>query len=204
MKNKFIFGVCVLWAIIAIAGCNGSHDTPVPRPRGYFRIQLPDTGVQNVHTPWDMLLPLSTHTRVSYPNDSIAKDSDSKWLNIDYPALNATVYCTYVVAPSRSALLAALDNRAERIALNVRGGKMPQVVLLQDTLQGITHQVFFSEHHNVVPFQFLSTDSATFLFSGAVYFHSDMNPDSIAPAIDIVEADLLNMLQNLKLHGNNN
>ncbi|MDE6716050.1 MAG: hypothetical protein K2J74_06170 [Muribaculaceae bacterium] len=204
MKNKYLASVCVFWVLMAIVGCTGSHDTPVPRPRGYFRIQLPDTGVQNVLTPWSMLLPVSTHTRISYPHDSVATDARSQWLNIDYPMLNATVYCTYHTNPQRTKLLDAISNRYERIALNARSGKMPQVILLQDTILGITHQVFFSERNNVVPFQFLSTDSATFLFSGAAYFHGNMNPDSIAPAIDIVEADLLNMLQNLKLHGNSN
>ena len=207
MKNKYPFLVCVFWAFIAIVGCTGSHDTHnthVPRPRGYFRIQLPDTAVQNVHTPWDMLLPVSTHTLISYPQDSTATDANSRWINIDYPMLNATVYCTYYATPQRHRLLEAIGNRYERIALNARGGKMPQVILLQDTLQGIAHQIFLSERNNVVPFQFLSTDSATFLFSGAAYFHGDMNPDSVAPAIDIVESDMLNMLQNLKLHGNHN
>lgn len=183
---------------MSVCGC-GHHEDPVPRPRGYFRIEA-DTTTKEAETPWGMKLCVSREAELQIPNDT-ARASGSKFVNINYPRLNATVYCTMANTVERE-IRGMLENRMERVALNVRRGERPCVVQLEDTLKGITCNVFISPTDNVVPMQFISTDSVSFIFTGAVYFHGNINADSIAPSVEIVEADVLNMLQNLEPYGN--
>lgn len=204
MRSKDYIPLLILTAIIIVAGCSPGNDAAIPLPRGYFRIQLPDSSLQTITTPWQMEMLVNSDAKVTYPDVANPSGVDSNWINIHYPTLNATVYCTYYQTLGREKLLGVLKNRAERVMLNVREGTMPQMVLFQDTSNYVSHNVFFSGYHNVIPFQFISTDSATFVFSGAAYFHGYLNPDSISPAIDIIESDLLSMLQSIKFHGNNN
>ena len=127
--------------------------------------------------------------------DDASTPEGSHWINISYPRFGSTVYCTYVdVTPA--SLDRHLRNRYERIEKNVRGTM--RNVLFADSITGISSDVFFFFYGNVVPLQFISTDSATFVFSGAVFIPTAANADSVAPIVDNISDDVMYMLQNLK------
>ena len=127
--------------------------------------------------------------------DDASTPEGSHWINISYPRFGSTVYCTYVdVTPA--SLDRHLRNRYERIEKNVRGTM--RNVLFADSITGISSDVFFASEGNVVPLQFISTDSATFVFSGAVFIPTAANADSVAPIVDNISDDVMYMLQNLK------
>ena len=127
--------------------------------------------------------------------DDASTPEGSHWINISYPRFGSTVYCTYVdVTPA--SLDRHLRNRYERIEKNVRGTM--RNVLFADSITGISSDVFFAAEGNVVPLQFISTDSATFVFSGAVFIPTAANAASVAPIVDNISDDVMYMLQNLK------
>ena len=127
--------------------------------------------------------------------DDASTPEGSHWINISYPRFGSTVYCTYVdVTPA--SLDRHLCNRYERIEKNVRGTM--RNVLFADSITGISSDVFFAAEGNVVPLQFITTDSATFVFSGAVFIPTAANADSVAPIVDNISDDVMYMLQNLK------
>ena len=127
--------------------------------------------------------------------DDASTPEGSHWINISYPRFGSTVYCTYVdVTPA--SLDRHLRNRYERIEKNVRGTM--RNVLFADSITGISSDVFFAAEGNVVPLQFISTDSATFVFSGAVFIPPAANAVSVAPIVDNISDDVMYMLQNLK------
>lgn len=127
--------------------------------------------------------------------DDASTPEGSHWINISYPRYGSTVYCTYVdVTPA--SLDRHLRNRYERIEKNVRGTM--RNVLFAGSITGISSDVFFAAEGNVVPLQFISTDSATFVFSGAVFIPTAANADSVAPIVDNISDDVMYMLQNLK------
>ena len=120
--------------------------------------------------------------------DDASTPEGSHWINISYPRFGSTVYCTYVdVTPA--SLDRHLRNRYERIEKNVRGTM--RNVLFADSITGISSDVFFAAEGNVVPLQFLRTDSATFVFSGAVFIPTAANADSVAPIVDNNSDDVL-------------
>ena len=127
--------------------------------------------------------------------DDASTPEGSHWINISYPRFGSTVYCTYVdVTPA--SLDRHVRNRYERIEKNVRGTM--RNVLFADSITGISGDVFFAAEGNVVPLQCISTDSATFVFSGAVFIPTAANADSVAPIVDNISDDVMYMLQNLK------
>ncbi len=47
-------------------------------------------------------------------------------------------------------------------------------------------------------FQFYTTDSVNHFFRGALYFNTKVQNDSLAPAIEFVKQDIMNLLNTLE------
>lgn len=121
----------------------------------------------------------------------------NKWFNIAYPQYGAMVYCT-IVPVTKDNLNKEIKNRWQRIMLNANMGK-PSSVIFEDSINNISAEMFFSPETSITPVQFMATDSATFLFSGALNFQERIiNADSIRPIINYISEDIGYMLQNLK------
>ena len=170
-------------------------DTTMPRPRAMMRIDRIDSTYTHVD-----ILPLGLLVN----NSAVAKESTdsttgdgSRWLNISYPHYRSTVYCSFVPV-SRGNLAQHLDNRRKRISLNAEGREMRSAVF-EDSLGRYTAEVFFAGADVPTPLQFITTDSTSFIFTGALYVDGRNNPDSIAPVVDYITDDVMTMLQNLKL-----
>ena len=85
-KILLIIGVGLAWM-----SC-GRVSTP--RPYGYYRITTPDTAyvpfsAQYAHYPYDFAL---SRNAVVKPRADV---SEPYWINIFYPALDATIHCSY-------------------------------------------------------------------------------------------------------------
>ena len=165
----------------------------IPRRRAFMRIE-PYAADYSAYDSLPLQLQVNSSAKVLEADDASTPEG-SHWINISYPRFGSTVYCTYVdVTPA--SLDRHLRNRYERIEKNVRGTM--RNVLFADSITGISSDVFFAAEGNVVPLQFISTDSATFVFSGAVFIPTAANADSVAPIVDNISDDVMYMLQNLK------
>ena len=50
------------------------------------------------------------------------------------------------------------------------------------------------------PLQFVVTDSAAYLFRGALYFDTPVRRDSVAPIVDYITDDVVRLIETLQLH----
>lgn len=189
-----IAAVSAIVAAVAIWYVVGNVDNEcIPRRRAFMRIE-PYTAEYSAYDSLPLQLQVNSSAKVLEADDASTPEG-SHWINISYPRFGSTVYCTYVdVTPA--SLDRHLRNRYERIEKNVRGTM--RNVLFADSITGISSDVFFAAEGNVVPLQFISTDSATFVFSGAVFIPTAANADSVAPIVDNISDDVMYMLQNLK------
>lgn len=195
MKNKIIVIIVFVVAIIGgVVYMLQREEAPVPRPHGFFRINATDSVYSDCnHLPLTLLVNKET---VVIAADSVKRADGSVWLNIQYPRLKATVFCTYTPV-RKTDVKQHLSNRMERIIMNNRM-EMPRSVVFEDTIAHYTAEVFFSREDNVVPLQFLATDSVSFMLTGALYMGDCARPDSIAPSVDAITDDVVHMLQNLR------
>ncbi|MDD2960484.1 MAG: hypothetical protein PHR45_00160 [Muribaculaceae bacterium] len=171
-----------------------SDNEAVPRKRGYFRIEPYDSVYVESN-----LLPISIEVNKNaktYLSNDSSTNKNAMWLNIDYPRYGATVYCSYISINS-SNVATHIANRIDRIIKNSRM-EMPRNVVFQDTINNTSSQVFFTTAESITPLQFITTDSISFLFTGAIYFKDKVTEDSIAPVVDNITDDVMHMLQNIK------
>lgn len=173
---------------LALGACSGGSEerpapVPVPRPRAYPRLHLYPASYRTVNL-GNIALQV---------NDSARLSSDRpRWLDIAYPAYGITVNCTLTdVTPA--SLASVLDNRSERMARNLGGASA-------ELMQWPGATVIVADRALRTPVQFLATDSATYVLSGVAVadWPEATRPDSVAPYVSAVAADITHMLQSLQ------
>lgn len=171
-----------LWCLMA---CTAADRQPaIPRPKAYPRPTLYAADYKTC--------PISgSAMEISVNKSAEVVSTKPGWFDICYPAYDITVNCTLTPITPES-LSSVLDNRHERMALNLEGqyGEMTQ-------WDGVT--IIVAPAAMRTPVQFLATDSASFVLSGVAVgnYPAGASPDSIAPYVNAVAQDITHMLKQL-------
>ena len=162
---------------VAFAGCS-RRPAPVPRPQAWPRVEVYEPEYRLAH-----FGPLQLAVNDSARLDSIAPG----WFNIVYPAYGITVNCTLTDAEN---MAETIDNRHDRFRRNL-GSRRARVMALPGS------ELIVAAEALKTPVQFIKTDSATYVLSGVAVSNwtETTNPDSVAPQINALAADLAFMLK---------
>lgn len=177
----------ILAALMATACTSDTTHNPVPRRTAFPRIALHDS----VYTPADSLPVHLELNSVLAPHVTLRPDG-SAWLTARYPAYNATLYVT--VSPvDETTVESVIDNRTERIHLNINGAGMS--IEEADNAAGYHSNIVATVSPSSTPLQFIAvkSDRPRWVVSGSVFFDgiSASTPlDSIKPVHDAVRRDL--------------
>lgn len=176
--------------LLAPGACGtGDNSAPVPRRRAYPRIEIPDSAFTIVgNAPNRLQINASAQ---------ILDSTDNKWVTVIYPDLNAKIYYTFTPV-DKSTIDAVIDNRLERINLNLSGHK-PEFLPV-DTREGFTGQIVVDRFGGTTPVQFIVTDRSTVVVSGAAFLpDADGAPaDSLNPVVDMLRRDIIHSIKTLK------
>lgn len=184
--------VFVILFLLVNAACNNS-DEYTPKPRGYFRIQLPEHKYKSFD-------PGSCPFTFELPNEGYAiRDTNSLsepcWWYIILPKLNGQIYLTYKPLNKNFATFLE-DTRTLVYKHTTRASSIDErVVTFNPGVSGIIYNIGGDA---ASPIQFFVTDSTQHFLRGAVYFNVAPNADSIAPVVVYVRADIEHMLKTLK------
>ena len=190
----------VLIMLILIGASCGCGQVSVPKPRGHFRIDLPDHkyarfNQQQVKSP---NIPLSFEYPV-YGNLTFQdeKGSDQGWFNIEFPSYKAKIYLTY--KDVKNDLDSLLDQNYQ---LNVKyhvskADAIKEQVYSnsEDKVYGILYDL---KGNTASAVEFYVTDSLSHYLRGSLYFASEPNADSLAPVIDFFREDIIHLIETLK------
>ena len=184
-----IIANCILAAILIgiISGCS---EAPMPKPRGYFRIQLPEKSYQPLQADYPYAF--------EYPKyASIEKDSDATaqpyWINITFPSLKAKVHISYRDIRQNFDILEedshslAYKHTVKADAINERYFVNPE-----KKVYGVYYEIKGDAASRI---QFVMTDSTQHYLRGSLYFNVVPNKDSLAPVVDFVSADILHLME---------
>ena len=164
----------VLIGILAILfSCQNS---PIPKPIGYFRIDLPAkeySEVDSIPFPFRFQLPQYAYLNLQ------RTEQEPNFLNIDLPKYGARIHLSYLEVDTNLADL--LENSRTLVYKHV--GKAQdiddkQVYNEEDRVFGTYYQI---EGNAASGSQFYLTDSSNHFLRGALYFNVQPNYDSIAP-----------------------
>ncbi len=167
----------LLAALAVCAGCK-QRPAPTPRPEAYPRIAVYEP-TYRIASFGPLQLAVNDSARI----DSLAPG----WFNIVYPAYGITVNCTLTDAGN---LARTLDNRHDRFRRNL-GSRRAQVLRIGGS------ELFVAPEALKTPVQFIMTDSTSFVLSAVAVsqWNETTNPDSVAPQINALAADIAYMLK---------
>lgn len=174
---------------VIVGGCSGSNTSapptpPAPLAEAYPRLALPttDTIVVDTHTGLGVN-PSATVVAVS------TADPGTKAITVTYPGTGVHIY--YTVRPvSADDMKAAIDNRLERMSLNLGGVPAQTEHTAPDSP---SEGVLLTARSGVqTPVQLLVAD-ADFVVSGTAFIddaRATTNYDSIRPIIEMLRDDM--------------
>lgn len=184
MKRTHAFALSL--GLVLLCAC--SND-PTPRPKGYFRIDLP----AKRYIPYkggcgfDAEVPAySVVTRRAA--DTLNKADMACRLELRFPDQNGEVYMTYRRIQNDLAELIE-DAHAFKSKHEVMAGRIRNERVLRPDAR--VYGTMFNVDGNVAsPMVFYMTDSVEHFLYGALYFQARPNADSLRPLVDRAREDL--------------
>lgn len=190
MQMKRIMFRATIILAIAVTFMSCEEENAMPRPFGYFRIDLPEAEYSRVELDCPFSFELSTQARV------IVKDSSKCWLNIYYPSNRATIYLTYIAVDND--LKNQLDQTQQlTYEHQIKATKIDRILVQNESsdVYGLKYRLDGDVASYV---QFYLTDSTNNFVRGALYFDSYVNADSLKPVVEYMDKDIQHMIDSFE------
>jgi gliding motility-associated lipoprotein GldD len=172
----------------------GCGDDPLPKPKGYLRLEYPKATYEKASIP----LPFSFEkNKLADPIGSVKFSGSTKGVDIKYPNLKATIYLSYkgVKNGNLDSLLRDAQNLTQKHTVKA---------------DEITYKPFENKEQNVYGMlyeiggdaasqsQFYVTDSINHFLSGSLYFYAKPNYDSLYPASEYLKKDIQRIMESVE------
>ena len=190
MKNKLSLLLAVLSLAFVAASCDDG-DSYLPKPRGYFRIDLPEKSYVKVDTLERYSFECPQYALVT--PDSYSPD-EKNWVNIEMPQFKGSIHLTH--KPVNGNLGEYLEDVHIMITKHLQKANGVRDSLIADD----EHQVYglFIEMDGkgvATPMQFYLTDSTKNFVRGALYYNFQPNNDSMQPVINFIRQDIDHLIE---------
>jgi len=196
LTSSNVPSVILILVMVSFSSC---REVPVPKPKGYFRIDLPQKKYLMFNeTDQAKNLPLKFEYPV-YGNISEKGDDNSEpgWFNIDFPAYKARIYLTYKdVGGDLESLIE--QTYTMNVKNHITKADAINEQLIDDKGNRIFGILYDLKGNTASAVQFYVTDSINHYLRGSLYFESEPNADSLAPVIDFFREDVIHLIETLK------
>lgn len=187
MNSARPFRLLILLAALWLQSCD---EVSTPKPRGYFRITMPEKTYQTFdpgNCPFTFSIP-------SYA--AILRDTNPSaepcWMNVEFTPFKGTVYLSYkAVNGNLDSLIEDCRSLALKHIPKASGIEEAEINIQQNRVYGITYTI---KGNAASPLQFWLTDSMNHFIRGSLYYYAVPNQDSIAPVQSFVKEDIERML----------
>ena len=171
-----------------------SHGSDIPRPRGYFRIDLPEKSYRVYETTCPLQMEVPNYAKVELFKDKMS--NDSCWFNVYFPKFNARIHCSYM--PVNNNMDRLLHDAYGFAAKHEMKATALKRTIISDSLNQVYGIVYDIEGEAASQLQFFLTDSTSHFFRGSLYFFNAPNPDSIAPVLDFLREDVMHLTETIR------
>jgi gliding motility-associated lipoprotein GldD len=188
------FAYIFISAISIIYLINSCSNNYTPKPYGYLRFDAPPASYIPLalgELPYKFMI--SQYATVEMP----PFDSAEFWINIDYQKFDAKIYCSYQTIIPQS-LAEHTDECRKLISRTVRQAFAINEKEYENDRNRVYGTLFEIEGETASPIQFMLTDSVSHFFRGSLYFQCDPNVDSLAPCIDYLRNDVIELIQSFE------
>lgn len=174
-----------------LAACQQDYS---PKPLGYNRLNLPKPSYKSLPDSLPYTFEYSIHATLLDDSSTI---SERFWVEIYYPEIKANVHITYKPIQSKKLLKEFLDDSYTLTSKHqIKAYAINEVI--SKTPSGKTAVIAELEGEVPSQFQFTVTDSSKNFLRGALYFNTKVANDSLAPAIEYMKKDIMQMINTLE------
>ncbi|HWJ29352.1 MAG TPA: gliding motility lipoprotein GldD [Flavisolibacter sp.] len=181
---------------LVISACNSDY---VPKPRGYFKIELPRKKYQQFDKPgFPYTFEYPVYGQVV--QDSLffdQKPENPYWININFPQFNSVIYISYKEIGKNK--FDSLVNDAYTLSYKQHtykaSGIQQQPFVTPNHVAGV---YFILKGNAATANQFFATDSTKHFLRGALYFAATPNEDSLKPVNNFLREDVKHLIATLK------
>lgn len=182
--------------VLAVLLCFSCGDDPVPKPKGFLRLDYPKAEYQETDVDLPFVFEKNTLAERVRKIKMDSKDV-SVGVNIDYPSLKGTIYLTYIKVTEDNLIPLIRDSQ------NLTQEHTQKADVIEgDFYENKDHQVygmFYEVGGNAASqSQFYVTDSVNHFLNGSLYFYAKPNYDSILPAADYLKKDIKHIMETLR------
>ena len=163
-----------------------------PKPRGHFRIDLPE----KEYTLFDSICPFTFEYPVYGTIASEPGLTNPCWFNIEFGQYSGKIHLSYIrVADNLSQLTEdahklAYKHTIKADAINERYWENPQ--------KRVYGTLYYIAGNAASSLQFYLTDSTDHYLRGALYFNATPEKDSLKPVIDFFSEDVIHLVETLE------
>lgn len=189
MKRLLYF----LLVVCSFQACE-ERDIKVPKQRGYFRIDLPERNyVQFSEKDFPYTFKVPSYAKVEKDTDVGA---EPYWINVQFPTMKATVHISYQKLQNN---LGEIVDDVHYLAFKheVRADAINTKEFHYDEKK--VHGLLFDIKGDAASvLQFCVIDSTKNFVRGALYFNVPPNKDSLAPVVNFVREDIIELISSFE------
>jgi gliding motility-associated lipoprotein GldD len=194
MRTKNLKFSWLLQAAVILIIAYSCQDRYVPKPRGYYRIDLPPKEYRSFDTTFPFTFEYPVYSKI-YPDSS--RMAEPYWFNIYYLPFHAQLHISY--KPIKNNLAQYLDDAHTLVNKHIpKANAITQREFVDPTEKvfGLVYEIRGSDAAST--YQFYLTDSTTHFVRGALYFDLVPNNDSLSPVIDFLKKDIEHMVMTFR------
>jgi gliding motility-associated lipoprotein GldD len=188
MKVKIVF---ILLFVFILNSCDNPS---TPKPRGYFRIDLPEKKYREFDTTFPYRFEYPVYAEIS--NDPHSPQ-EKYWINVNYVPFKATLHLSYKKVDGN--LVNYLEDAHKMVVKHIPKADAIYDSLVVDRERQMYGLIYELEGSGAAsPYQFFLTDSVSHFLRGALYFNTVPNNDSLEPVIDFLKVDIDHLIETLE------
>ncbi len=190
-KRNTPFFILHFVGLILLGGCQKDY---LPKPIGYNRLILPSHDYIALPDSLPYNFEYSKHATLLADTSNIR---ERFWVELYYPLMKSNIHITYKPIPNNKVLKEFLDDAYTLTAKHqIKAYAINEVII--ETPHGMTAVIAELEGDVPSQFQFTVTDSTQNFLRGALYFNTKVANDSLAPAIEYMKMDMMQIINTLK------
>ena len=167
-----------------------------PRPRGYFRIDMPERAYQFLEKDYPYRFEYPVYAQFTPDTRATA---EAYWADIIYEDYAGRIHLSYKKINSQADLAAYLEDARTFVHRHIPKATSIQdetIIYPENRVYGMIYHIRGKEAASTK--QFFVTDSVNHFLRGALYFEVTPNNDSLAPVISHIEEDIRHLFRTME------
>lgn len=170
-----------------------------PKPRMFPSINFPETHAQKFQPEsCPYTFQHAGYFQIQMDTNFFDENVSGKcWLNMQIPVFNGTLHCSYYPLTSQQDLTKYIKDAYQLAREHQKKANFIDELPIHKPGR-LSGMLFNIEGPVASPFQFFLTDSSHHFFRASLYFNSQAKPDSLAPIVEYVKKDIMEMINSFE------